>query len=278
VENDELTSPTIHEGDINARGIGITFETASAILAVGGKSAGDALALYCFYCFTARRQSRGQVIHATVGYTAVGLKWTKDRVRRARQVLKELGLVDDHVVYDAGHRVVQHRVKVRFLLSRSTLTDFQRVEIPECGKSVCNKDDQNEKRLSNKTSFVVTGAIAWSATEGWSGVSDELRSELHEAYPACDLDRQLRQMTLWLKSNPQRAKKSNWLRFINNWLKKEQDRGGDLRGKSTSKPPAMSYRTRQDKINELNRRKQQLQRANAPYWKIHEIDIQLSKL
>jgi hypothetical protein len=40
----------------------------------------------------------------------------------------------------------------------------------------------------------------------------------------------------------------------------------------------MPWQKRQDKINELNRRKQQLVREGAPYWKIHEINMQLQKL
>lgn len=34
-------------------------------------------------------------------------------------------------------------------------------------------------------------------------------------------------MSEWLKANPTKAKKSNWLRFITNWLARQQDRGGD---------------------------------------------------
>lgn len=40
----------------------------------------------------------------------------------------------------------------------------------------------------------------------------------------------------------------------------------------------LPYRTREDRINALNVKKQQLMRENAPYWKIHEVTMQLSKL
>lgn len=40
----------------------------------------------------------------------------------------------------------------------------------------------------------------------------------------------------------------------------------------------LPYKTREDRINALNVKKQQLMRENAPYWKIHEVNMQLSKL
>jgi len=46
-----------------------------------------------------------------------------------------------------------------------------------------------------------------------------------DAYPAVDIEAQLRIMREWLLANPSR-KKSNYRQFINNWLKREQDKGG----------------------------------------------------
>jgi hypothetical protein len=33
---------------------------------------------------------------------------------------------------------------------------------------------------------------------------------------------------LWLKANPAKAKKRQWLKFVTNWLKKDQERGGGM--------------------------------------------------
>lgn len=71
--------------------------------------------------------------------------------------------------------------------------------------------------------------IRWCTTAGWVAISPEQRKRWAEAYPACDIDRQLRAMDAWLQANPVKAKKSNWTRFIVNWLAKEQDRGGDAK-------------------------------------------------
>ncbi len=73
------------------------------------------------------------------------------------------------------------------------------------------------------------GGVSWAAGQGWSGITDEDRRVWTAAYPACDLDRQFSAMTAWLDANPERARKSNWRRFIVNWLRRSQDRGGDRR-------------------------------------------------
>ena len=72
--------------------------------------------------------------------------------------------------------------------------------------------------------------LQWSVEGGWQGFDDVLWDELAKAYPACDIRRQFFAMEQWLKSNPSKARKSNWRRFVTNWLQREQDRGGDLRG------------------------------------------------
>jgi hypothetical protein len=73
------------------------------------------------------------------------------------------------------------------------------------------------------------GGVAWTAGGGFAGISDEDRRQWGEAYPACDVGRQLSAMHQWLSANPREAKKSNWRRFIVNWLSRAQDRGGDTR-------------------------------------------------
>jgi len=74
----------------------------------------------------------------------------------------------------------------------------------------------------------------WSLKTSWQGCGELVLREWAEAYPACDITRQLLAMDQWLKSNPLKAKKSNWRKFITTWLQKEQDRGGDLRSSNSS--------------------------------------------
>ncbi len=58
-------------------------------------------------------------------------------------------------------------------------------------------------------------------------VTEEQVEEWMKLYPAVDVKQELRKMKGWLDANPSKRKtKKGILRFINNWLSKEQDRGG----------------------------------------------------
>jgi len=59
----------------------------------------------------------------------------------------------------------------------------------------------------------------------FEGITDLDRKKWSEAFPACDLDGELKRMASWLIANPSK-KKSNYRRFIHNWLSRSQDRGG----------------------------------------------------
>lgn len=56
-------------------------------------------------------------------------------------------------------------------------------------------------------------------------VPDLLREKWQEAYPAVLIDKELASAASWLLSNPRNAK-SNYARFLTNWLTRAQDRAG----------------------------------------------------
>jgi hypothetical protein len=87
-------------------------------------------------------------------------------------------------------------------------------------------DDENFSDSSPQTPDC---RISWTPESGWRGIDDAAKARWRAAYPACDLERQLAAMDTWLRANSKRAHKSNWERFIVNWLTKQQDRGGDVR-------------------------------------------------
>jgi hypothetical protein len=138
----------------------------------------------------------------------------KSSERTARRWLAELA-ERGHVTLEGGDSK-----KRRIKLSLDVRVDPDR-NVREPG--------QNCPHISTRKVQPPVVQLGWTRENGWSGVTEELRREWKEAYPACDIDRQLLAMQVWLKANPERAKKSNWLRFVRNWLTKEQDRGGDMR-------------------------------------------------
>lgn len=92
------------------------------------------------------------------------------------------------------------------------------------------KPDSGQKKKKGGAARDGIQPLAWTAQVGWQGFTQDLWDELALAYPACDIRRQMLAMEQWLKANPAKARKSNWRKFVTNWLAKEQDRGGDLRG------------------------------------------------
>ena len=64
-------------------------------------------------------------------------------------------------------------------------------------------------------------------------ITIEDKSGWFDAYPACDIDQELREMREWLLANPTK-KKSNYRKFITNWLSREQDKGGARKEYKTS--------------------------------------------
>lgn len=66
--------------------------------------------------------------------------------------------------------------------------------------------------LNDKTEYSITQ----TQIDGWV-----------QLYPAVDILQELRKMKGWLDANPSKRKtKRGILRFVNNWLSREQDRGG----------------------------------------------------
>jgi hypothetical protein len=66
--------------------------------------------------------------------------------------------------------------------------------------------------------------VSWDRT--FSGITPEMTQTWAKAYPACDIAQHLYRMDQWLLSNPAKAKKKNFYRFITNWLSKAQEKGG----------------------------------------------------
>ena len=77
-----------------------------------------------------------------------------------------------------------------------------------------------------------------------------------ETYPAVDIEQELRKMVAWCDSNPTRRKTRRGITaFINNWLSREQDRGGNsnARQQSSEPTPGSSYAVYQEMYKKYRR-------------------------
>lgn len=121
--------------------------------------------------------------------------------------------------------------------------DYQEEHLSIKNKSLTDKTDiacsepLNELMLEaeNPTEKPVFITIV-SRTGSEVPVYKEMVEMWKEAYPAVDVEAQLREMKAWSKSNPTERKSERGMnRFINNWLSKEQDKAGRFQG--SSQPP-----------------------------------------
>ena len=94
------------------------------------------------------------------------------------------------------------------------------------------------KRQSQKDS------IRWDSVEGWQGITDADRTAWATAYPAATLTTELAKAGEWLRSNPTKAKRTNWRKFVTGWLSRCQDGGGTRTGgtQQQAQPPPQAKR------------------------------------
>jgi hypothetical protein len=86
-----------------------------------------------------------------------------------------------------------------------------------------NKNDKNVKN-EKKESIVAGDKITFDrSTRKFDGITPDYLTYLKGQYPAINVEDKLRDMETWLDANP-KNQKSNYKRFITNWLKREQDK------------------------------------------------------
>jgi hypothetical protein len=105
--------------------------------------------------------------------------------------------------------------------------------------------------------------IRWAALEGWQGITEGDRDEWQRAYPAIDLDAELAAAGVWLKANPQKAKRSKWQKFLAGWFKNAQDRGGTRKRSAKSSPPTPGSGWSEDELKRLVQTKQRLEKTSS---------------
>jgi len=89
------------------------------------------------------------------------------------------------------------------------------------------------------------------------GITEEDRRRWAEAYPAVDVDLEVRRAAEWLLANPHRRKK-NYRRFLTSWLSRQQERGGSRRASASethSGDPDNGYRKEWLMLTEEERRR-----------------------
>ena len=142
----------MHVLDVNEI-FGMTFYTYDRILEEWGKNWPDAIALYIKLLKQTRIQQTNQTKSLNV-FLKEWLGWWDERLKKARQVLKSLGLIDDVVIRDELWKMAWHYVRVNFLINEQkvrTLGSTYNLSTtglnPDVAKSISGQTDTNA--LSN---------------------------------------------------------------------------------------------------------------------------------
>ena len=78
------------------------------------KNFAELLALYTFYYYTAKWQGTNKA-KSTTGYTAKGMGWSEDKVRKYKKQLISLGLVENFKRLSADKKILGWYIKVNFV-------------------------------------------------------------------------------------------------------------------------------------------------------------------
>lgn len=76
-------------------------------------------------------------------------------------------------------------------------------------------------------------------------ITEKDKAGWKDAFPACDIDMELKIAREWLLANPTK-KKSNYRQFIVNWLTRTQNKGGTRKGRTGLHPRAADFLKRDD--------------------------------
>lgn len=155
----EQTDTPKNRYDVDQEPIVISKPTSDIILKQ--EHPADVIALYWFYYYTAKWQKTNQA-HATTSYTAKGLKWGQDRVRRTKKVLIDLKLIEDVITKNKLGKIKGHYIKTKFIWSKAktTLLENQRVETHTLEKPEGGNPQRVENSEGNALSTIKGNALS----------------------------------------------------------------------------------------------------------------------
>lgn len=99
----------------------MTKSTMDAFLATDCFS--ELIGLYSFYYYTAKWQKTNQP-KCTTDHVAKGIGWNIAKVRKYKQKLMDLGLIEDVVAKDDKGKVTGHYIKLKYVVSSQKINEI----------------------------------------------------------------------------------------------------------------------------------------------------------
>jgi len=177
--------------------------------------------------------------YATNEYLANFLGVSERYVREMLSHLKEIGFIVE-VSFDGRQRVIKAILPPQDFSSIQTGTSSEQrgTIVPGGGTTVPvmeepqfrapiyieNKEDNKDIAQSAQTATPLRAKpkleiiIFDPDKKEFLGISEKDLSDWQVAYPGIDIKRELALMKQWILSNPSKAKKTLWRKFITNWL------------------------------------------------------------
>ena len=128
----------------------MTKSTIDAFLATDCFS--ELVGLYSFYYYTAKWQKTNQP-KCTTDYVAKGIGWNVAKVRKYKQKLIDLGLIEDVVAKDDKGKVAGHYIKLKYVVSSQKVGELSAQNPPHQKSTVLDSPrvaKSGDKCLKNK--------------------------------------------------------------------------------------------------------------------------------
>ncbi|MHA1395984.1 MAG: hypothetical protein ACTSRZ_20975 [Promethearchaeota archaeon] len=144
----------------------IVISKATLDILLKQENPGDLIALYTFYYYTAKWQKTNRP-KSTTYYTAKGLNWSEDRVRKRKNILKQLKLIEDIETRGEGNRITGHYIHVKFIWDKQNFHtpdfpecgDIHPPGFPECGNSQSVENHKGNALNTNNTNALKTNSL-----------------------------------------------------------------------------------------------------------------------
>lgn len=159
---------------------------------------------------TVRELEAAKVIHRQAGTHAHSLSINKKH--------SQWGLLKEQRVAESA--TVTKTATGGCRISTLGVAESALLELPnEQPQNTTQKTDQK----TTPKEIAPSGKISLDADGRWIDISSILLATWKEAYPALSLDAELAKAAAWIIANP-KNKKSNYARFLTNWLTRAQDK------------------------------------------------------
>jgi hypothetical protein len=187
----------------------------------------DDAKMMALYLLTSQHGTIAGIFRLPDGYAMEDLGWAKGKVAAVMNTLREQGFaerceetkwvwINKHLEWNPPENPNQWKAVNKLAAS-----------VPDGCKwkkgfeRVLEGFRNGKNRVPKPVAVAVAGTVSWSREKGFA-VPDEIRASWLTAYPAVSLDVELAKANAWLIANPKNIK-SNYARFLNNWLRKAQD-------------------------------------------------------